>query len=199
MRIALAACCALVLAAVPVGAGVAQANTSQSATGKSGSGKSGSAKANAAKASASKGNAAKTQMPADTRVWSLVRGDDTYVLRFAQPRATDPVFAATCQPSAQLLQIALEVNSTKIRSGDGVALSLSSGKRHLELAASAFLGSSDGLLVVEAAVTLDPRVFDIFRDGDTLTIRLAGQTQTLPLAGARARLQDFERSCLALR
>lgn len=190
MRIALAACCALVLAAVPIWAGVAHANSSQASTGKSSSGKSSSAKANA-----SKGSASKTQMPADTRVWSLVRGDDTYVLRFGQPRATDPAFAATCQPSAQLLQIALEVNSTKIRSGDGVAMSLSSGKRHLELAASAFQGSSDGLLVVEAAVSLEPRVFDIFRDGDTLTIRLAGQTQTLPLAGARARLQDFERAC----
>ncbi|OYW31982.1 MAG: hypothetical protein B7Z41_09790, partial [Rhizobiales bacterium 12-66-7] len=180
MRIALAACCALVLAAVPIGTGVAQANSSQAGTGKSSSGK--SAKTKSAKASASK-----TQLPPDTRVWSLVRGDDTYVLRFGQPRAADPAFAATCQPSAQLLQIALEVNSTKIRSGDGVALSLSSGKRHLELAASAFLGSSDGLLVVEAAVSLEPRVFDIFRDGDTLTIRLAGQTQTLPLAGARSR------------
>ncbi|OYY23143.1 MAG: hypothetical protein B7Y65_03695 [Azorhizobium sp. 35-67-15] len=195
MRIALAACCALVLALVPVWAGVAHANSSKDGTGKSSSGK--SAKTNSAKASASKGG--KAQLPADTRVWSLVRGDDTYVLRFGQPRAADPAFAATCQPSAQLLQIALEVNSTKIRSGDGVALSLSSGKRHLELAASAFLGSSDGLLVVEAAVSLEPRVFDIFRDGDTLTIRLAGQTQTLPLAGARARLQDFERACLTLR
>ncbi|HQS10493.1 MAG: hypothetical protein B7Y12_08850 [Rhizobiales bacterium 24-66-13] len=192
MRIALAACCALVLAAVPIGTGVAQANSSQAGTGKSSSGK--SAKTKSAKASASK-----TQLPPDTRVWSLVRGDDTYVLRFGQPRAADPAFAATCQPSAQLLQIALEVNSTKIRSGDGVALSLSSGKRHLELAASAFLGSSDGLLVVEAAVSLEPRVFDIFRDGDTLTIRLAGQTQTLPLAGARSRLQDFERACLTSR
>lgn len=199
MRIALAACCALVLAAVPIGAGVAQANSSKDGTGKSSSGKSGSGKSGSAKANASKGSASKPQMPVDTRVWSLVRGDDTYVLRFGQPRATDPAFAATCQPSAQLLQIALEVNSTKIRSGDGVALSLSSGKRHLELAASAFLGSSDGLLVVEAAVSLEPRVFDIFRDGDTLTIRLAGQTQTLPLAGARTRLQDFERACLTSR
>lgn len=199
MRIALAACCALVLAAVPIGAGVAQANSSKDGTGKSSSGKSGSGKSGSAKVNASKGSASKPQMPADTRVWSLVRGDDTYVLRFGQPRATDPAFAATCQPSAQLLQIALEVNSTKIRSGDGVALSLSSGKRHLELAASAFLGSSDGLLVVEAAVSLEPRVFDIFRDGDTLTIRLAGQTQTLPLAGARTRLQDFERACLTSR
>ncbi|MEP9368107.1 hypothetical protein [Xanthobacter sp. VNH20] len=184
MRIALAALCALALVALPLAAGGAKANTSKTGTTKTGT---------------TKSTASKTQTPADTRVWSLVRGEGTYVLRFGQPRAADPVFAATCQPSAQLLQIALEVNSTKIRSGDGVALSLSSGKRHLELAASAFLGSSDGLLVVEAAVTLEPRVFDIFRDGDTLTIRLAGQTQTLPFAGARARLQDFERACLASR
>ncbi len=50
------------------------------------------------------------------------------------------MFSATCLPSAQLLQIAVEVpQDNKIRSGDGVPLSLSSGKRRLELAASAFL------------------------------------------------------------
>ncbi|MFG1462344.1 hypothetical protein V5F77_05540 [Xanthobacter sp. DSM 24535] len=177
MRIALIALCGLVLASATIEARAAKANVHAT----------------------NKPKSSKAQTPAETRVWSMVRGDGTYALRFSQPRAADPSFAATCQPSAQLLQIALEVNSTKINSGDGVALALSNGKRRLELAASAFLGSSDGLLVVEAAVSLEPRVFDIFRDGDTLTIKLAGQTQILPLAGARARLQDFERACLASR
>lgn len=142
----------------------------------------------------------KTEATPDPRVWSIVKADDAYVLRYALPRAADPSFAATCQPSAQLLQIAVEVpNDKKIRSGDGVPLSLANGKRKLELAASAFLVNNDGLLVVEAAVTLDARVLDLFRDGDTLTVKMPGSSQNLPLAGARSRLADFERVCIAKR
>lgn len=142
---------------------------------------------------------AKPATPPDPRVWSLAKGEDTFVLRYALPRDADPSFAATCQPSANLLQIAVEVKTRKIGSGDGVPLSLSNGRRRLELAATAFLGSSDGDLVVEAAVSLNARVFDLFRDGDTLVIKLPGETQSLPLAGARARLADFERACLPRR
>lgn len=134
--------------------------------------------------------------PADARVWSIARAEDAYALRFGLPRDAEPAFSATCVPGAQLLQIAVEVpQDNKIRSGDGVPLSLSSGKRRLELAASAFLGTNDGRLVVEAAVTLNNRVLDLFREGETLSVRMPGSTQNYPLAGARARLADFERAC----
>ena len=133
----------------------------------------------------------------DPRVWTIARGEGVYVLRYALARDADPDFAATCQPAAKLLQFAVEVKSKQLRSGDGVPIALSNGKRRLELAATAFLGSANGDLVVEAAVSLEPRVFDLFRDGETLTIKLPGETQTLALAGARARLLDFERVCLA--
>ena len=36
-------------------------------------------------------------------------------------------------------------------------------------------------------------------DGDTLVIKLPGETQSLPLAGVRPRLADFERVCLPRR
>lgn len=159
-----------------------------------------------AKTKSTKSTAAKTSTAVDTRVWNLVRGEGTYLLRFGQPRDPDPIFAATCQPAAQLLQIAIEVEGKPFASGDGVPLSLTNGKRRLELAATAFLGSSDGALVVEAAVSLEPRVFDLFRGGDTLTVKMPAAnpkmpspTQSFPLAGARTRLADFEASCLSRR
>ncbi|MEP9378585.1 hypothetical protein ABLE91_17855 [Aquabacter sp. CN5-332] len=159
-----------------------------------------------AKTKSTKSTTAKPSAPVDTRVWSVVRGEGTYVLRFGQPRDPDPVFAATCQPSAQLLQIAIEVEGKPFASGDGVPLSLTNGKRRLELAATAFLGSSDGALVVEAAVALEPRVFDLFRAGDTLNAKMPAAipkmpsvNQSFPLANARARLADFEASCLSRR
>lgn len=133
--------------------------------------------------------------PKDNRVWLIARADETIVLRFGAPGAADPVFAVGCQPSAGLLQFTVEVKSAKIHSGEGVALSLSAGKRRLELAASTFRGASDGLVVAEAAVSFDERVLDLLADGDTLTVRAPGATASFPLTGAKMKLADFRRAC----
>lgn len=139
----------------------------------------------------------KPDAKADPRVWIIVKLDETYVLRFGLPRSADPVFAVSCQPGAQLIQFTAEVASGKVKAGDGVALALSAGKRRLELAASAFRGSAEGKVVVEAAVALDGRVLDLFSDADTLVVRLPGATESYPLAGAKAKLPDFRRVCLS--
>ncbi|QRG05270.1 hypothetical protein EZH22_19510 [Xanthobacter dioxanivorans] len=133
---------------------------------------------------------------ADPRVWVLARGEDTIVLRFGLPRAADPVFAVACQPGAQLIQFTVEVASGKVKAGDGVALSLAAGKRRLELAASAFRGAADGRVVVEAAVSLEGRVLDLFSEGETLVVKMPGASDSYPLAGAKAKLPDFRRACL---
>jgi hypothetical protein len=131
----------------------------------------------------------------DNRVWFIARADQTTVLRFGVPGTADPVFAVSCQPGARLLQFTVEVKSTKIRSGEGVALSLAAGKRRLELAASTFRGVGEDTLVAEAAVALDDRVLDLLSEGETLTVRAPGATASFPLAGAKAKLPDFRRAC----
>lgn len=146
--------------------------------------------------SGGKSDSKKAETKADPRVWMVVKVDETYVLRFGLPKVADPVFAVSCQPGAQLIQFTAEVASGKVKAGDGVALSLAAGKRHLELAASAFRGSAEGKVVVEAAVALDGRVLDLFSDADNLVVRLPGATETYPLAGAKAKLPDFRRACL---
>lgn len=132
----------------------------------------------------------------DPRVWVFARGEDTFVLRYGLPRAADPVFAVACQPGAQLVQFTVEAASGKVKAGDGVALTLGAGKRRLELAASAFRGASDGHVVVEAAVSLDARVIDLFGEGESLSVRMPGASESYPLAGAKAKLPDFRRACL---
>jgi len=143
--------------------------------------------------------AAKDTAPKDTRVWVIAHADDTYMLRYGAPGATDPVFAVACQRSAGLLQFTVEVASAKIRSGDGVALSLAVGKRRLELAASTFRSETEGQVVAEAAVALDRNVLDLFTEGETLTVRVPGASTSFPLAAARAKLGDFRQACFARR
>ncbi|WP_454915787.1 hypothetical protein [Xanthobacter sediminis] len=137
----------------------------------------------------------RTEAPKDNRVWLMARADDTTVLRFGLPGAADPAFAVSCQPGAGLLQFTVELKSPKTPPGEGVALTLAAGKRKLELAASTFRGASDGLVVAEAAVTLDERVLDLFSDGETLSVRTPGTTASFPLAGAKLKLADFRRAC----
>lgn len=151
------------------------------------------------RASAATGGAVKAQVrapaPKDNRIWLVARADDTTVLRYGPPGAADPAFAVSCQPGAGLLQFTVELTSPKTRPGEGVALTLAAGKRRLELAASTFRGATDGLVVAEAAVTLDQRVLDLFSDGETLAVSTPGTTASFPLAGARLKLADFRRAC----
>ncbi|MFG1281587.1 hypothetical protein V5F34_09895 [Xanthobacter autotrophicus] len=149
-----------------------------------------------AKTEAKKPETKKPEAKPDPRVWVLAKAEDTYVLRYGTPRAPDPVFAVACQPGAQLIQFTVEAASGKVKAGDGVALTLVAGKRRLELAASAFRAATEGRVVVEAAVSLDGRVLDLFTEGETLIVRMPGASESYPLAGAKAKLADFRRVCL---
>ncbi|MDI4656040.1 hypothetical protein [Xanthobacter autotrophicus] len=146
-----------------------------------------------------KPEAKKPEAKPDPRVWVLAKAEDTFVLRYGLPRAADPVFAMACQPGAQLIQFTVEAASGKVKAGDGVALTLVAGKRRLELAASAFRAATEGRVVVEAAVSLDARVLDLLGEGDTLVVRMPGASESYPLAGAKAKLGDFRRVCVARR
>lgn len=149
--------------------------------------------------STAKSGAAKPEAKPDPRVWVLARADDTLVLRYGSPRVPDPSFAVACQPAAQLLQFMAEVSAAKVKAGDGVALSLGVGKRRLELAASTFRAATEGRVVVEAAVSLDTRPIDLLGEGETLVVRVPGASESYPLAGAKAKLADFRKGCLARR
>ncbi|MEP9350394.1 hypothetical protein [Xanthobacter sp. KR7-225] len=133
--------------------------------------------------------------PADPRVWAIVKADDTYVMRYGASRVADPLFAVACQPAAALLQFTVDVPAGRVKAGDGVAVSLAAGKRRMQLAATAFRGTGDRL-VVEAAVTLEDAVLDLFASGEQLTVSMDGTRETIPLAGAKAKLSDFRRVCL---
>lgn len=148
---------------------------------------------------AARSSDAKADQKADPRVWALARADDTLVLRYGSPRVPDPAFAVACQPAAQLIQFMAEVSAAKVKAGDGVALSLGVGKRRLELAASAFRAATEGRVVVEAAVSLDARPIDLLTEGETLVVRVPGASESYPLAGAKAKLADFRKACLARR
>lgn len=133
---------------------------------------------------------------AKAAVWAIAKAEDAYVLRYGLASTSDPIFAAACHPSADLLQITVEVASGEIKAGDGVALSLVAGRRRLELAGTAFRGEGNGHIVVEAAVGLQAQVLDLFAAGDELKISMPGMRKSVPLAGAQAKLADFKRVCL---
>lgn len=146
-------------------------------------------------ARAATAHAATDPRPIDTKAWAILKTDDGFVLRYGVPHEGNPPFSATCQPAAGLLQFTVEVDSRKVRAGEGVPLTFTAGKQRLELAAATFRGADRGL-VIGAAVTLDGRALDLFGAGETLHVAMPGLSERIPLAGAQAKLADFKRACL---
>jgi hypothetical protein len=84
-----------------------------------------------------------------------------------------------------------------LRPGDGAAILLVNGKTRVEIAGTAFSTPSREAVDIAAATRVDPKLFALFRTGDTLIVDVPGRRRTLTLSGARASAGAFEKACTA--
>lgn len=148
------------------------------------------------KAGAKARQEAKTAAPKQrTGIWSYGRDDEAFVLQYSEGRAT-PFLVVTCRPGAGLFQIVVDISPPKTQAGDAVRLRLANGKTVVEFAASAFPSETQGSLAVEAQAKLEPKLIDVFKNGEHLKVTVPGAAKTLPLASAEKRLRAFETGCL---
>lgn len=131
--------------------------------------------------------------------WNSNRDGEAFLLQYGTAGAPAPTLLATCWPGAGLFQILVEVSSPKARSGDAVRLVLGNGKVSVEFAASVFASATEGRTAVEAQVTLEPKLVELFKQGEQLKVTVPGITVLLPLAGVKRRIDDFEKACLRAR
>lgn len=146
-----------------------------------------------------KGAQAKGTPAKSAGVWSYSRDAEAFMLQYRVPGDPAPVLVATCRPGAGLFQVVAEISPAKAQTGDPVRLVLSNGKVAVEFAASVFPSVSEGKQAVEAQVRLDPKMVALFKAADQLRIAVPGTNTLLPLAGAQARVPDFEKGCLRAR
>ncbi|MFK8253448.1 hypothetical protein [Ancylobacter terrae] len=163
------------------------------------------AKAKAAAAAKTDAKPDPKAKPGDNRpvvlagTWSYSRDGDAFLLQFGTPGAQAPSLLATCWPGAGLFQVLAEVSPPKIRSGDAVRLLIGNGKTSVEFAASAFPSVTEGRVAMEAQVKLEPRLVELFKDGEQLRVTVPGAVVLIPLASVKRRIGDFEKACLRAR
>jgi hypothetical protein len=176
-------CAALFVASLLLAAGVPNAVLAQS------------------KQSATRGQTAKKPAKTATRTrpapaWRFSRERGVPTLAFGA--GSEEVISFSCQPDSGLLRVISQIGARGVRPGDGAAIRLTNGRNKFEIAGTAFSAESNQSVDIGGATQLDPKLFALFRTGDTLVVDVPGRKQAVPVTEARGSAEAFQKACLAI-
>jgi hypothetical protein len=129
--------------------------------------------------------------------WRFSRNLGAPTLAFGLDTKDEILLSFSCQPDSGLLRVLSMFGSRGLRPGDGAAIRFSNGKLRFEVAGTAFSTESRDDVDIGGATRIDPKLFALFRVGDTLVIDVPGRTRSVPLANARASAEAFQKACMA--
>lgn len=110
----------------------------------------------------------------------------------------DDVISFSCQPDSGLLRVISQAGARGVRPGDDAAIRLTNGRNRFEIAGTAFSTESSHSVDIGGATQLDPKLFVLFRTGETLVVDVAGRKQSVPVADARSSAEAFHKACMAV-
>lgn len=110
----------------------------------------------------------------------------------------EEVISFSCQPDSGLLRVISQIGARGVRPGDGAAIRLTNGKNKFEIAGTAFSAESSHSVDVGGATQLDPKLFALFRTGDTLVVDVPGRKRAVPVTEARGSAEAFQKACQAI-
>jgi len=110
----------------------------------------------------------------------------------------DDVISFSCQPDSGLLRVISQVGTRGIRPGDGAAIRLTNGRNRFEIAGTAFSTESHHSVDIGGATQLDPKLFTLFRTGETLVVDVSGRKQAVPVTDARGSAEAFQKACMSI-
>jgi len=154
-----------------------------------------------AKAPAARTQAAKKPVKAAARTkpapaWRFSRERGVPTLAFGAGQ--DDVISFSCQPDSGLLRVISQIGTRGVRPGDDAAIRLTNGRNRFEIAGTAFSTESNHSVDIGGATQLDPKLFALFRTGETLIVDVPGRKQSVPVADARGSAEAFQRACMAV-
>jgi len=153
------------------------------------------------KSTAAKSQTAKKPAKAVARtkpvpVWRFSRDRGVPTLAFGA--VGDDVISFSCQPDSGLLRVISQIGTRGIRPGDGAAIRLSNGRNRFEIAGTAFSTETNHSVEIGGATRLDPKLFTLFRTGETLVVDVPGRKQAVPVTDARGSAEAFQKACMAI-
>lgn len=179
-------CAALLVVSVTLIAGVPSAVLAQA--------KAPAARTQAAKKPVKPAKAAARTKPAPAWRFSRERGVPTLAFGAGQ----DDVISFSCQPDSGLLRVISQIGTRGVRPGDDAAIRLTNGRNRFEIAGTAFSTESNHSVDIGGSTQLDPKLFALFRTGETLIVDVPGRKQSVPVADARGSAEAFQRACMAV-
>jgi hypothetical protein len=133
----------------------------------------------------------------EMRSWNLGREPAGPVLFYGKSQTEDVSVSFTCQPDAGLVRVIAYGSARGVKAGDGARLRLSNGPARLEVAAIALPNDKNAKAIDLGGTTkISPRVFNLFRGGDTMVLEVPGRTIGLSLKTLPGKNEQFERACL---
>ncbi|MEX2127911.1 MAG: hypothetical protein WD871_06660 [Xanthobacteraceae bacterium] len=144
------------------------------------------------KSSAKSSSAAKAQP-----VWKFSRSAGVPTLEYGTPNTGETLISFSCQPDTGLLRVISQIGSRGLRPGDGAAILLVNGKMRFEVAGTAFSTQSREIVDIGATSRIDPKLFALFRTGDTLIVDVPGRKRSLAVSAAKPSADAFEKACTA--
>ena len=133
----------------------------------------------------------------DARNWNLGREPVGPVLFYGKSQHEDVAVSFTCQPEAGLVRVIAYGGARGVKPGDGARVRLTNGPARLEVAAIALPNDKNANIVDLGGTTkISPRVFNLFRGGDTMVLEVPGRTIGFSLKTMPGKNEAFERACL---
>ena len=134
--------------------------------------------------------------PKPAPAWRYSRDLGVPTLAYGADAKDDVLISFSCQPETGLVRVISLIGSRGVRPGDGAAIRLSNGRNRFEIAGTAFSAQANDAVDIGGATRIDPKLFVLFRTGETLVVDVPGRKQSVPVANARASAEAFQKACV---
>ncbi|HKU93813.1 MAG TPA: hypothetical protein VJR58_00975 [Vineibacter sp.] len=132
---------------------------------------------------------------ADDRQWIGTANVGSVVLAYGTPDSDDMAISFSCDPATKALAVSVILEPADAKDGMRVDVVLASEGGQVVLNATGQHLAMDDSFLLQATTRLDPSLRRILTEGRTLSIRVPGSTDTIPLAGAREQAQRLIDAC----
>jgi hypothetical protein len=129
------------------------------------------------------------------RAWTFDDNPEAPTLDYGTPDSDEIVIIFSCDPDAKRMTVVESIAAKDLKPGGKATFKLTAGSQSLELSGDAIANESDGTVSIEVNGPPNPKLFALLKGAPSMTIEVAGTSETVPLAGATPHVATFERLC----